>query len=181
MPYASYNLITPSNVSVVGTSANITGNGKVNFVAATTLKINGIFNNLYDEYTLLLRTNSTAGGVYALGCRLNNNTIDASGTDYISAVIQAYSTTISAMAYLDTKAYLGYLTDGNADGFVINISSPFLAEKTKINSWGSGGYANAYLTDGTNLHVSNTSYNGITLLPSTGTMTGNLYVYGVKK
>jgi hypothetical protein len=89
--------------------------------------------------------------------------------------VSAASTTASRD--LDTLYFLSSInTSRNA--ITANIFSPNLAQFTQILSHGNYGAASStiYMTSGA--HEVATAYDGMTLYPTSGTITGTLRVYG---
>ena len=112
--------------------------------------------------------------------RLRANTTDASGTDYTfwqtfrdaSAGNTDFNATQSAFV-------LGLAAAASRTHCVIDISYPQVADFTTITAQtlGRGSVSNEFSSIG-GYHNLATSYNGITIFPSTGTITGEVSIYG---
>ena len=153
---------------------------KVTFSAATAVNINNCFSSTYDYY--LIQAKITLGTI--------NNYIQArmrsSGTDNTS---NTYSNVNTYVQYNGTGA--GY--EGNLSGssiklafnddtkqFPINVDirNPFASEFTYFTHLNPN---NTYSQMWQGIHATQVSYDGISLIPSAGTITGELNIYGYKK
>jgi hypothetical protein len=175
-------LVKPSTV-VNGTD---NGKGTVSFSAATSVSLNDVFNSTYTNYKLVLNINTPSNDTQTL-LRLRVSNTDATGSDYTTAGDQI--TDGGARAPFGGAASFWYLLDmdaGNAGTFyntAIDIYNPFATQRTtasatvaNVSSAGTfkGGYTGW-------LHNVATSYTGFTLLPGTGTISGQVSVYGYNK
>jgi hypothetical protein len=141
------------------------------------------FNANFENYRILIRITShnTTAGDHIL--RVRSGASDASGSDYFAGGIynQANSATVSsANTNAGTSLVLGAGISG-ATGiyYVVDMLSPFLAQKTGISARGFGenaSYAFAQQRDG--IHNLSNSYDGFSIIPTGGTITGKVSVYG---
>ena len=165
-------LMTPSGV-VNGTLSG----GEVSFSAAATLSVNGCFNSRYDSYQIVTQLSQTVDTTIALRLRLAGT--DASGANYDVATVSFAGTTVTA-ARIST-ATSGQFGSASTDHFsVINMHSPALAATTYYQSnvyYGPG--AVGIINNGR--HAVSTAYDGFTFIPGSGTITGKLRVYGLRK
>jgi len=133
-----------------------------------------LFSSTYDNYYInFIGTTSSNTGLFF---RLRANTTDAS-TNYSRQQIEAVNaTTYISSATSQTSGYFGSVrTDRSAND--LYLYSPFLATQTIgfVNANGGAGDAIAIQNS---RHTDTTSYNGITVLPGGGTITGTLLIYG---
>jgi hypothetical protein len=165
-------LMTPSGV-VNGTLSG----GEVSFSAASTLSVNGCFNSTYDAYNVVIQLAQSVDTTIALRMRASGT--DASGANYDTQVVLNASTSVTAARVLTaTSANFGY---ASTDHFsTIDFHSPALAATTYFMSKGYyGPGASSFLFFGR--HAVSTAYDGFTIIPGSGTITGKLRVYGLKK
>jgi hypothetical protein len=104
--------------------------------------------------------------------------VDNSSSIYKRQFLRAISTTVSGSYDTSTETLATNIATESAQAF-IEIFSPALAAKTRIASNFSGGDINflgLYYT----LHDTATAYDGFSLIPSSGTITGTIKVYGYK-
>jgi hypothetical protein len=153
------------------------------FSAVSSQSVDNVFSSTYDNYVLYFyETAASANHNLRLDMR-----VSSTDTGMTSQMIAQYSTTITGsdngsgsatrgLLCTVASAYTGY-TAGKVD-----IMNPNLVQRTTafgncfaVNSSGQPyQYRSAIYTDGT------TSFTGFTLNASSGTISGNLKVYGVK-
>jgi hypothetical protein len=176
--------ITPTSISVGSGSASSAGNGQVTFTTVgTNLSLNGVFSSTYDNYRLVFQTDhSTAANM--------NLRFRASGTDtatgYYWNLVDYYSNNV-LVDYANGNNVTSITLNDNGVvevGLVFDIINPFAAKKTLVS-----GQYNNWMTStvraqsGLNFATQSgtTTFDGITFLPSTGTITGKVSVYGLAK
>ena len=172
-------LLTPTSITHSGTSASIGANGQVTFTAVTSLSLNGVFSADFDNYVVSYRgTSSTAP---SLDSRLRASGTDASGSNYTYQRLLASSTTVAAARTSSTSVLrLGESENGNENGHTVFIYGPFLAQPTAARSVTMHAESGARISDYAGTHSLSTSYDGITIFPTGGNLTGKLQVYGVR-
>jgi len=172
-------LLTPTSISYTGTSATIGANGSVEFTACTSLSLNGAFSADYDNYVVVVKTTVTSRGW--LNFKLRDGGVDSS-TDYNYQRLSASATSVTAGRA--TSLTLGYLmvvdTDGSRNnGVVANFYGPYLNQPTAIRSITAGVDVGAEISDFAHTHGVSNEYDGLTLIPQNGTITGLVSVYGL--
>lgn len=163
--------------SVAGTGVTLATNGKVSFATATSVSINGCFTSEFENYRVVvdISTTSTSNGG---GFRLR-----ASGTDNSASYLgrQSYGTGSSwATAAYSTSSFPYAAISATEHFLVFDINAPALARPTRVQLVGSA-FAGTTATADTFIngkHNVSTAYDGFTLVPSTGNITGSLVVYG---
>lgn len=179
-PVAAGSLIQviPTSVSA---GATITSTGAVNFTAQSSISLNGCFTSTYDNYRVNVQLTAVSAAdvdllLYGRASGVNTTTNMAS-----ERIIQ-YSTTITGS---ETGTGRFGITSTNYPGWAqynIEMKTPFLSQRTIWNSTG------AYVTNaGVPYQVLimgyvdlNTSFDGITIYPGSGTITGTVRVYGYR-
>jgi hypothetical protein len=171
-------LITPT--SVAGTGVTLSG-GQVNFSAATGVNVNGCFTSAYDNYLLAWDViSASAAGWTQVRLRLSGT--DAA-TAYLSATVfssfNADTGGFIGTSFGTTYAVLGY-SDTTGSAAAVNVFAPAIARKTiflggspNIPSNGNARFAQA-------VHTTATAYDGFSVIPQSGNITGNLRVYGLR-
>jgi hypothetical protein len=118
-----------------------------------------------------------------LAVRLRASGTDASGANYREQFLQATSTTVNGARATGATNWPNALgsTEATSCGFVrFWVSNPFAAVRT--TGWTDYAYAhtgNISLVDYVWEHDLTTSYDGFSVIPSSGTITGTVYVYGL--
>ena len=180
-PLGGMVLITPTSATATGTgsSATIGTSGSVTFSSCATLSLNGVFNTDYDNYMVVIRhEGSTTTGIRG---RLRDSTpADASGSNYASQLLFANGTSVTAgRGTAQTDFPLGDTASGNKNGHTVNIYGPFLAQPTAISSISEYSTSGAGIADYVSTHSLSNSYVGLTMFPSSGTLSGLVSVYGL--
>lgn len=173
----------------VGAWASSLAQGDLQFItsvtgsAASAINVSGCFSATYDHY-LVMR--NLLGSVVNVRCdvRLRSGSTDDSAANYRQQYVDATSTTVTgarATAQTNWQAGLGYTETTSIGVAALWISNPFAAVRTT-------GWANqsANVTGNIELlswayeHDLASSYDGVSLVAAGGTITGTVYVYGLK-
>ncbi len=173
-------LIKPTSIAHSGTSASIGTNGQVTFTAVTSLSLNGVFSATYDNYVVSIRYVTSSLGPN-VGLRLRVSGSDATGTNYTRQTLYADGTGVAGVrtSTVDiANIFVGASAQRSGDEGM--IYGPFLAQPTAMRGSSANGYADAFLRYVAATHSLSTSYDGFTLIPEAGSMTGALQVYGVR-
>ena len=172
----------PTSVDHSGTSASVNDNGGVDFSAVTSLSLNGVFTSDYDNY-LMVVTHEFSTASILLQCRLRASGSDASGTDYTYQRLFAGATNVIGVRTTSaTVANIGRSDDnGLLSGDSVHIYGPALAQPTAMRNVNVSGDGSASLEDSASTHSLSTAYDGITLIPNGGNMTGTIHVFGYRE
>jgi hypothetical protein len=165
-------LMTPSGV-VNGTLSG----GEVSFSAAATLSVNGCFNSTYDAYAVWCQMSKTTDTNVDLRMRLSGT--DATAANYdTQSTLNANTSIFNTRTVSATSGIFGY---ASTDHFsTINFQSPALAAITYyFSSYAYGPAIDNGIVAGR--HNVATAYDGFSFIPASGTMTGKLRVYGLRK
>lgn len=145
--------------------------------AASELPIDSVFSATYKYYRIIADLALSVSTNLNLRFRTSGSNNTTSNYKYVVDVINTSETSdIDA----DTTASTGRLTSSNVDTVtvIIDVFNPFEAKITTVNF-------DVNSVDG-NLHYGNvvfngtTSFDGISIYPSSGTITGTITVYGYK-
>jgi hypothetical protein len=172
---AGIDLITPT--SVAGTGVTVSG-GQVSFSAATAVSVNGCFTTTYDNY--LLRFNGVSSVDTNCTLRMRASGTDNSAASYGYALLQGVSGGAgSSQATGQTSVQQALI---NTEGFhaAIDVYSPALAANTRFQSNGGKNTGTPYLAVFLGFHAVASAFDGLTLLPASGNITGSLRIYGLR-
>jgi hypothetical protein len=152
--------------------------------AVASQSINDVFSATYDNYKILFN-NFTGSGGPQVNLRLRSSGTDASGANYNRQYIFANNTSLSGLrstglTSFDTVSHARTTYPVPLEIFLVN---PFQATETSLVSLNDDGQT------GTNIrlflanynHTLTTSYDGFTIIPASGTITGSVSVYGFRK
>lgn len=185
MPYAAYHAVKPTSINFTGTSASIVNDSSVTFSAVTSLSLNNIFTSAYKNYIILIRNTSSNSGIQTIYGTLRSSGVNdpqyflSGSLDYSYQIIYANGTTVSRGGFNDWSWVFGYASNGTYEGRYITIYQPYLTTSTSYRCITTEGYnANLYGTyNGT--HDKPSSYDGITITPTSGSITGLISTYGM--
>ena len=170
-------VMTPTSIASTGTSASIGANGKVSFSSCSSLSLNGVFTNSYDNYMIVMR--ATIGVAWSLSARLRASGTDATAANYTFQYLYADGTSIVAARSSATNQFrVAYFSTPQRNGFAFYLFGPNLSQPTAARSVMASDYLSAYIDDNANTHSLSTAYDGITFFPGTSTITGEVTVYG---
>lgn len=158
---------------------------KAIFSAVSSVSIDNCFSADYSQYRIILDSSfSTATG--PLKARLRASGSDNSTSNYREQFVNASSTTISALRRTAQTYWFNFPMHGrtNKSMSVSEVFNPFEATPTSAFKWDGERYADASNTT-TQIAIygfdASDSFDGFSLIPDTGTMTGTVYVYGYKE
>jgi hypothetical protein len=178
--------IVPSSVAVGSGTGSSDTLGTVTFSGASSISLNSCLSSTYSNYRIILNITSFSANNYPM-LRLRSGTTDNSSTNYNAAFIERASTNATVSGYAGSSStgfQLGY-TVNNGNFNVLDLFSPFETDYT--------GYFN--LSTSKNATVSSpnyveykagtmsvtTSYDGLSIVAGSGTLTGTLSIYGYTK
>jgi hypothetical protein len=180
-------LVAPTSVSVGSGSGSVNAVGTVSFSGASSVSLNGVFSSTYDNYRVQLDlTGSNPGSV---NMRVRSGTTDVSSSTYHHSYSYSQLNAAAALTTITTNASTtaAWISDLSSSGTYshssFDLSSPFLARPTVAT-----GSILTYQNSGASLYViyfgstntNSTSYDGITFLPTSNTLTGTVSIYGYK-
>jgi hypothetical protein len=173
-------LIVPSS-AVNGT---VSATGAVTFTTASSVSLNSCFTSVYENYKVLVNWIGTADDLLYIRFRASGT--DNTSSNYYSNDFSMLSngTTISGgNTNAATTGRFGYQgVSVETSHLEATIFSPQISTKTtgwKGESVRWGGAVSSWRPFGGSLSVT-TSYDGFTLVPGAGTITGTVRVYGYK-
>lgn len=154
------------------------------FSAASSASVDTVFSATYENY-LILFSNLSQSGTQNWNLRLRLAGVDASGaTDYIHGRIDLYtgSTVQGGSAGASSIVLIAPATAAITSGNMqVIVSRPAIADVTEV-IFSAGGISNTNprATAGGGLHSLATAYDGFTIFPGAGTISGTVKVYGYK-
>jgi hypothetical protein len=152
------------------------------FTAASTVNFSSLLSSSYDNYGILVNIDNVSATL-DLQLRLRLNTTDESSNVYYSTGLSTIqtTTTISNWNYNGVSRFVpARVTSGGSGVVNILLGNPFKTVKTYINYEANTTYGDAQNNRGGGAHDLATSYNGFSLITSTGNMTGKARLYGYK-
>ena len=158
---------------------------KTDFSGSSSVSINSCFSSTYDNYRILVNITSTSTNFDPLWLRMRSGTTDNSSNNY--KFQQRYfpyggsggdgtSSAISGFPVASVDAGAGNLAVGLKAS--VDVIGPFLTSNTSYSYLGTQ-YNYAFYGNG--IMTVTTSYDGFSLVPNAGTVTGSVSVYGYRK
>jgi hypothetical protein len=146
--------------------------------AVSSQSINSIFSSTYQNYVIYLQMTLSASTAVVFQMR-------ASGTDantnYRVQRFMSSGTTTTNDRDADTSNFNTMLNAMTTVNGTLSLFRPFEATATgAIAEWSGMETTNSYILKGSGYHTTATSYDGLTIRPGSGTMTGTIRVYGVQ-
>lgn len=176
---AGLRMVVPTSISVGSGSGSVDALGNITFSNASTVSINGCFTSTYDNYQIIV-TNLTNSAAANMQFRLRASGTDASGANtYKYQGFYSDGGTLGNESYNTTQFGLGIASTTVSSMIDFSFYEPFLAKPTKLKSMAWDVHNEQNLTY-TGFHNQSTSYDGFTLLTTTGNATGTIRVYGYK-
>ena len=172
--------MTPTSIAYTGTSASIGANGSVTFSSCSVVSLNGVFNTDYDNYVAIFRASSSTAGTWNVRLR-TAGADNSTASSYTQQEIVANATSVTANRYSDTffPATLVDYTTVAQNGSHLSFYGPFLAQPTALRTTTAWSFSSALLSDRTYTHNQSTSYDGFSILTTSGTTSGVISVYGL--
>lgn len=169
-------IVTPTSIANSGGSASASG-GAVTFTGVSSFSLNGVFSSTYDNYIVQCHIAGSTG--MDVTCRMR-----AAGTDNSAGSYQyAQGLTQSAATGSQTTTGTSFLPTSNmgtaSSPLEMNFYRPFTAANTSFLSRGWRSVDN-YHSSTAGQHAVASSFDGFTLIASTGNITGVLRVYGLR-
>lgn len=169
---------TSVDVAGAGSSASVGSYGKVTFSAATSVSLNGCFTSAFTNYRVVCDFDASASAMDVRARLRVGGTDNSTASSYIRQEINGNNTTLGGNRVTTDVWRLGGGSSNYTNGFSADIYRPFLADSTACFTNSANSELNPYITIASQMHTQNTSYDGLSLIASTGTITGAVYVYG---
>ena len=146
------------------------------FSGVASQSLNNVFSATYDNYRIVCYLETTS--IANLGIRLRVAGVDNStASSYINQLINGASSGVTAQRLVSSQwsEFIYINASSEINSFIFDLQKPFLATQTAGQQ--QGGRDNN-LTIGQLRHNQSTSYDGFTMIPSSGNITGKVSVYG---
>ena len=153
------------------------------FSAATSHSTAAVFSSTYENYLVMARYVQSASAT--ITARLRVAGVDASGGNYDTMSFRFNDTAGNATA--GASAQTSWLLQPNAgtwaiSGLTMTLTGPALAAATtyasQLSSQAAAGAGQSLVGGG--VHDLATAYDALSLIPSSGTITGNIRIYGLR-
>ena len=152
---------------------------KGTFSASTAVNVNSCFSSTYDNYRILVKVTGASVVNGEVRLRLRSGTTDNTTANYNSQRLYAQGTSVGGSATTNQTSSVMGPQNTALSWNITDMASPFLAENTL--------YATVAMYNQTNIdnwagaHKVASSFDGFTMFPDSGNITGEVWVYGYAK
>ena len=152
------------------------------FSGTASHSIDDVFSATYDYYKIFISATADADRDFLFRIRASSSDLTTGTYGYVFTTIsQTGGTGTSGNSGTATSAQIGDLHSTNPINLELHIFNPFLSSITGLGFFGGVKRTNFNQLNGS-AYVNNTnSYDGFTVYPSSGNMTGKISIFGVKK
>ena len=169
--------MTPTSSTGGTISAN-----KVSFSAQSSVLINGCFTSAYTNYRLVGRLYTSASDCFF---RFAVGGTATTGSDYNYQLLEVVGSTVAASR---TQNSANHVITSNSNGanymtFTVDVFSPYVATPSQLqiqHQRSDTNYQNVSVFSIYGNNAQSTSFDGFRLAPSSGTITGEVYIYGLR-
>lgn len=152
---------------------------KGTFSASTAVNVNSCFSTTYDNYRVLVKVTGASVVNGEVRLRMRSGSTDNSSSNYNYQRLYAQSSSVGGSAATNqTSAIMGPQNTA-LSWFATDIWSPFLAENTGYVTVSS--YNQTNIDNFSGAHKVASSFDGFTMFPDAGNITGEVWVYGYAK
>jgi len=175
--------IVPSSVAVGSGTGSASTLGTVTFSGASSVSLNSCFSSVYDNYKIIITLTASSGNP-TLTLRVRIGSTDKTAADYYFGGFNNSIGGASLGQYRGNAATaftVGDISSAQAARYftIMDMANPFNATATKATYQGHYGNASDFWAYGVGgMIADSTSYDGFTLISSTGTFTGTISVLG---
>jgi uncharacterized protein YifE (UPF0438 family) len=164
-----------SAATVTGAPQGLVHIATESFTAVSSVSLNDVFSATYENYFVIMKfTASTTGG---LSLRLRASGSDNTANSYQRQRLIVNGSTVGGANNTDTSAVLtNYGTTLNS--LESNIFNPFTSEETGVITSAKSSEGTTMMNFSVTSHRVSSSFDGMSLIPITGNITGTLRVYG---
>jgi hypothetical protein len=164
----------------VGSDAGLIHINTTSFSAVASQSFNNVFSSTYDYYRVIA-TGSTSGD-FNLHLRFRFSGVDnTTASSYRAQRIKGSGASVTASLATENYMFVGSWRLNGFNSNVFDILNPFLSEETVLHYSNNRDNNPTEVSVFTGIHEQSVSYDGFTLLPSSGTLTGKLSVFGYAK
>lgn len=174
--------VVPTSVTVTGggSSGSVGTNGKVTFGTAATVSINGCFSADFTNYLWVCDFDISAAQA-AIYLRLRaSGTDNTTASSYVTQRIFGNGTSVTGARTTSNLFDSGTVAaSASTNGAAGMFYRPFDADTTAMNVIWSSAEVGSIYSHVIGTHNQGTSYDGFTIYPASGSMSGTITVYGL--
>lgn len=149
------------------------------FTAASTVSVDNCFTSTYENY--LVAVNASGSSDQLTYMRLRASGSDNTAASYNTQSLSANVSTVSTSRVSSGTTWCVGALSTNQNALSVNLYLPAVAVTTVFRALNSYASSGAYIFDQSGSHSVASSFDGFTVYPASGTITGSLQVYGYRK
>lgn len=175
-------LLAPTSVNVTGTSptATINPNGSVSVATASSVSLNGVFSEVYDNYMVTLSGLRGGSGASTLTVYYRSSGVDTTTSTYTAQSLYVNGTSITASRNTNNIGGTFRISSAGLNVNTLYLYGPYLAQPTAgrtVTGWDSSG---AFIRDETYTQSGSTQFDGFTIYEGFGLLYDiTISVYGL--
>jgi hypothetical protein len=152
--------------------------GSTTFTSASSASLDNLFSSTYENYKVVI---AVSGSQVVLNYRLRASAADNTTAAYSNQYLVADNTTVVASRATGlTSGSIGQMVTGGYSGFETTFYRPFVADATISRTVSACNVAGGYISDYQSNFSTGTSFTGLSIIPTSGTITGTMRVYGLR-
>ena len=179
--FSTDEVLTASDTNTFLANAGLVYVTSASLSAGSTIGINNCFSSTMDHYRVLF-TNVSPSTTVDIRWRLRSGGSGNATSNYWMQNISASASTISAFEEVSQTSFRFNYAQGGSNAFAwADLYFPFSAQNTTVN-WTAMSYAgNIVNRSFLGFFNTSTSFDGLEIVVASGTVTGNITVYGYRK
>jgi len=170
--------ITPSSIAVTGGSGSISLN-TVSFTSASAVSLNGVFSADYDNYFIIGNVNTNANNAILQHRYRVNGTDNLTTNSYDRRRLAVDGTILTGVQSFADSALTTFIDDDFVNSFKGYFFMPFLTSRTNFLSEGVDSFGPIRFQQTRHNQVA--SYDGFSIFPNSGNVSGTISIYGYRK
>jgi len=180
--YEAYNGTAWVNLSTLsgGSDAGLVHINTVSFSASSSESLNNVFSSTYDNYRILIKGVTSGGTTINFRLRVSGSD-NSTANSYVLQLLRGDGAGVVGDRTTSNLWQSAFFASTLKNSATMDIFDPFVAAATSIQIHNARATSNALLDLFGGTHNQTVSYDGFTIFPSSGTMTGLVSVYGYRK
>jgi hypothetical protein len=153
------------------------------FTSSTAVSVNNCFSSTYENYVVIVNLSASSNNELTMRMRVGgSDTVGSAYRGNACAMPHGSTSGVEGFGSVVDRMRLMWMGNSYRRGLTINFNAPFAVDRTIIHGTGLGmnsAYSQQASLNFASAQEDSTSFDGFTLYPSTGNITGVLRVYGV--
>jgi hypothetical protein len=178
--FTSGEVLTAADTNTFLANSGLVYVGGSSFTAESTVNVDSVFSATYQNYKIEILI--TASSQVVLQYRMRVGGATNSTANYGNQYLLVDNTTILASRTTgQTIGEIGQMVSSGISFMDITVFNPFSAAPTGMLTNTGSFVGEAYMRNQANVMKASTSFDGISFIPASGTITGTVRVYGYRQ